>query len=755
MYIPLRIYSSFSVGFGAVKPQAMIDYCLEHKIPAAGFADRNTLSGALTLSKSLSGKGIQPLVGATVEITDQGHSGALVLYATSESGYAALLRIVNAHNLGGRALEISQISKLAGADIKHLIALTGGESGLVEALLKSGQKIFSTIKALVAIFKQDLYLEIQRDSNEPGPYEASLMKAARHFSLPIVATSEAHYAQEGGEDAHDVFLCITDKAYLDSPRRRRAKAGRFLVAPSEMEARFADIPEALANTVEIARRASFMVRPKAPSLPAFPTENGMSEADALKAKARKGLANRLAKLPAMESSASNKEYYDRLNYELGIITRMGFPGYFLIVADFIGWAKNNGIPVGPGRGSGAGSLVAYAMGITDIDPLQFGLIFERFLNPERVSMPDFDIDFCQERRDEVIDYVRKKYGAERVAHIAAFGTLQARAAVRDTARVMQIPYTVADRFANMIPANPANPISLAEAVEQEDLANAIAHADEDIQRMFEIAQKLEGLFRHVSTHAAGMIISDRPVAEVVPVHLDQNGKLSTSFEMKATEGAGLVKFDFLGLKNLDVVKGALDFIHETKGEKIDLSEIGVEDSRTYAQLAGGDGFSVFQLESSGMRQAMRQLRVDNIDDLIALISLYRPGPMDQISTYAAVKHGEEDVAYAHDETREVLEPTNGVMIYQEQVMDIARRLAGYSMGDADLLRRAMGKKIASEMDAQRERFAAGAAAGWVDIELDNGEIKRMHALAKVATTDGSGRQVTLAEAMEQNLDVAV
>jgi len=755
MYIPLRIYSQFSVGFGAVKTQALVDFCLEHKIPAAGFADANSLSGALTLSKALSAKGIQPLVGTSVQVADRGHEGAIVLYATNETGYSALLRVVNARNLEDKpgAISLADLKQIIGQDATHLIALTGGESGLIEALIEAGQKTLPTFEALIDIFGSDLYVELQRDSAAPGPREGSLVKAATHFSLPIVATAEAHYTQEGGEDAHDVFLCITDKTYLDSPRRRHAQPGRYLVTPAEMEERFADLPDALANTVEIARRASFMVRTAEPSLPAFPTKDGMSEAEALKTQAAEGLKARMARRSAMEDGADEQSYQDRLDYELAVITRMGFPGYFLIVADFISWARKNGIPVGPGRGSGAGSLVAYALGITDIDPLQFGLIFERFLNPERVSMPDFDIDFCQERRDEVIDYVRQKYGAERVAHIAAFGTLQARAAVRDVARVMQIPYPVADRFAKMIPANPANPITLAEAVEQDDLAHAIARADDDIQRMFEIAQKLEGLYRHVSTHAAGMIISDRPVAEVVPVHLDQNGKLSTSYEMKATEGAGLVKFDFLGLKNLDVIKGTLDFVRETKGQDIDLSEIGFEDARTFAQLAGGDGFSVFQLESAGMRQAMKQLRVDNIDDLIALISLYRPGPMDQIKTYAAVKHGDEEVHYAHDETREVLEPTNGVMIYQEQVMEIARRLAGYSMGDADLLRRAMGKKIASEMDAQSSRFAEGAAAGWVEVELDNGETRRMHAREKVATVDGSGRQVTLAEAMEQGLEV--
>jgi DNA polymerase-3 subunit alpha len=757
MYIPLRIYSQFSVGFGAVKVQDLVEYCKTNKIPAAGFADHNTLSGALTVSKALASNGVQPLVGATIEMTEEGHKGGLVLFATSQAGYDALLRITNHHNTknAGKAMTISDLGELVGANASDLIAMTGGESGLIETMIDAGLKTLPTFKALTDIFGQDLYVEIQRDSAQSGPHEATLMKASRHFDLPVVATAEAHYAEAGGEAAHDVFLCISDKTYLAEPARRRAKSGRHLVAPAEMIERFADMPDALANTVEIARRASFMVEAADPSLPAFPTEKGETETDALRRQANKGLKKRLARRTAMDDGASDDTYQVRLDYELDVISRMGFPGYFLIVADFIGWAKANDIPVGPGRGSGAGSLVAYALEITDIDPLTFGLIFERFLNPERVSMPDFDIDFCQERREEVIDYVRQKYGSDRVAHIAAFGTLQARAAVRDVARVMQIPYPVADRFAKMIPANPSNPISLAEAVEQESLAEAIERADDDIKAMFTVAQKLEGLYRHVSTHAAGVIISDRPVAEVVPVHLDQNGKLSTSFEMKATEGAGLVKFDFLGLKNLDIIKGALDFIQDTKGVEIDLSEIGFEDDRTYAQLASGDGFSVFQLESAGMRQAMKQLRVDNIEDLIALISLYRPGPMDQIKTYAAVKSGDEDVHYAHPEIQEVLEPTNGVMIYQEQVMEAARRLAGYSMGDADLLRRAMGKKIQSEMDAQRERFTAGAAVGWVEIELDNGEVKKVHAHTRFATLDGTGRQVTIEEAMRDDLEIAL
>lgn len=757
MYIPLRVYSPFSVGFGAVQISDLTDYCTAHGVPAAGVADESSLGGAMTISKGLAAKGVQPLIGGTFRVAFGDTEGELVFYATSNDGYGALRRIANRWNTAKapQAPQVDALTEIMGAGIGDVIALTGGKGGLADKLASAGKDLDGALARLAEIFGDRLYVEIQRPAGTALASEPVLRTAADGLGLPLVATQSAHYATADMTGAHDAFLCVADKTYLAEAARRHAESGYYLVEPAEMVERFADLPEAIANTVQIARRASFMLEPQKPRLPAFPTENGESEEDCLRRLAHVGLKKRLAGINGFEEAASESDYRARLDYELDVIINMGFPGYFLIVADFIGWAKSQDIPVGPGRGSGAGSLVAYALGITDIDPIPFGLLFERFLNPERVSMPDFDIDFCQERREEVIDYVRGKYGAERVAHIAAFGTLQARAVVRDVGRVMQIAYPVVDRYAKMIPQNPSAPVTLQEAMEQENLAEALAAADDDIRAMFNVALKLEGLYRHVTTHAAGMIISDLPVADVVPVHVDKDGKLATAFEMKAVEAAGLVKFDFLGLKNLDIVKGAVDFVAATVGDKVDLEKVGFEDEETFRQLAGGDGFAVFQLESAGMRRAMKDLRVSNIEELIALISLYRPGPMEQIPTYAAVKNGEQEVSYAHETTREVLEPTNGVMIYQEQVMEIARRLAGYSLGDADLLRRAMGKKIQAEMDAQRQRFASGAAAGWVDIELDSGETKRVHALTKVATLDGTGRTVTLAEAIEQDLDVAV
>lgn len=757
MYIPLRIFSPFSVGFGSVHPEDMISFCKDNGIPAAGITDKNSLSGALTLSKVLSGHGLQPIIGITIQVVADDVEGSLVAFATGPDGYKGLLAVANRYNTDENStpLTLAEIDDLTRNAKNEIIVLTGGADGLVERKINHGQKIQPVCDEIVRIFgKTQVYIEIQRRSAVPGTAENTLMRAANHFGLPLVATNEAHYPTSDAKDAHDAFLCISDKTVLADAARRHSLKGQYLVPPEDMKHRFADIPKALDNTAEIARRASFMVEASDPALPVFRTEHGESEDEALRDQARKGLAARLSRLNAMDGH-DDDEYRNRLEAEIGIISRMGYPGYFLIVADFIRWARQQDIPVGPGRGSGAGSLVAWALGITDIDPIRFGLIFERFLNPERVSMPDFDIDMCQERREEVIDYVREKYGHDNVAHIAAFGTLQARNAVRDVARVMQVPYPVADKFAKMIPHNPSNPVNLGEAMAQDPLASALDGAGEDVRTVFRTALRLEGLYRHVSTHAAGIIISNRPVAEVVPVHRDQNGNLATSFEMKAVESAGLVKFDFLGLKNLDIIQATLASVEQIRGEKIDLSTIGFDDKRTFNQLACGDGFGVFQLESAGMRQAMRDLGISDIEELIALISLYRPGPMDQIGTYADVKNGKKDIHYAHPEIRDILEPTRGVMIYQEQVMEIARRLAGYTPGEADLLRRAMGKKIQAEMDAQKMRFQNGAAEGWVDITLDDGSRKRVHALSRFPAIDGSGRTVSIEEAMAENIEIAI
>ena len=755
-YIPLRTFSLFSTGFGTIHNAQILDFCTQNNIPAIGLTDHNTLGGAQTLNTSLCSRGIQPIIGLTLDVSHEKVDGTLVMLARNQAGWDALLRLSGARNTSaGHVVTLSDVARHLGEDAASVIALTGGPDGLIERIADRGRKIFPVCSALLDIFGAgNLYMELQRPNGAPGSHEALLKRAADHVGIPLVASNEAHYPGQEDMSAQDAFLCITDKTFLVEDNRRKARPGCYLVSPEDMAARFADIPEAIENTAEIARRCSFMLEVQAPKLPVFPTEDDETEADALRRMARSGLTSRLDRITVFDN-VDEQSYRNRLETELDIISSMGFPGYFLIVADFISWARGASIPVGPGRGSGAGSLVAWALGITNIDPIRFGLIFERFLNPERVSMPDFDIDICQERRDDVIDYVRRKYGADCVARIGSFNTIKARSAVRDTARVMQIPYGIADQFASMIPQNPSNPITLSEAMEEDGLREAIEQSDDIVQDMFRIAVQLEGLYRSVGTHAAGIIISDRPIADVVPVHLDQDSKLATSYEMKAVEKAGLVKFDFLGLKSLDIIDGAKRFIEQTHGRDIPDLDNRFDDAETYADLAKGDGFAVFQLESAGMRQAMRDLDISNIEELIALISLYRPGPMDQIPLYASVKKGEETVHYAHPEMRDVLEPTNGVMIYQEQVMEIARRLAGYTMGEADLLRRAMGKKIQSEMEDQKTRFQQGASAGWAEIVLDDGTRHRVHAMSRFPALDGTGRLLTLQEAVESGVEVAI
>jgi DNA polymerase-3 subunit alpha len=470
---------------------------------------------------------------------------------------------------------------------------------------------------------------------------------------------------------------------------------------------FSDLPEAIENTTEIARRTAFKVEKRAPILPRFDTKRGRDEPAELKAQAEAGLKARLKAL-ADRLAAPVEEYEKRLAYELNVITQMQFPGYFLIVSDFIKWAKSHGIPVGPGRGSGAGSVVAWALTITDLDPLRWGLLFERFLNPERVSMPDFDIDFCQERRGEVIDYVKNKYGEDRVAHIITFGTLQARAVLRDVGRVMQLPFGQVDKLAKLVPANPANPVTLAQAMEIEPKLQEAKANEREVRELIDTALQLEGLYRNASTHAAGVVIGDRPLIELVPLYRDPRAHLpATQFNMKWVEAAGLVKFDFLGLKTLTVIDRAVKFIR-ARGEKIDLEDTAYDDEATYKLMQSGLTFGVFQLEGQGMRDTLRKVKPTSLEDVIALISLYRPGPMKNIDRFANVKHGREQADYLHEKLKPVLEETYGVIVYQEQVMQIAQILSGYTLGEADLLRRAMGKKQPAEMAKQKSRFIEGA-----------------------------------------------
>jgi len=543
------------------------------------------------------------------------------------------------------------------------------------------------------------------------------------LTLPLVATNDCYFGKRSDAAAHNVLLCISEGKTLYHEDRRQETEDHYLKSGSEMMALFADLPEAYENTAIIARRCAFAVKKRKPLLPPFATPDGSDEKSWLKNLAHQGLENRLKTLASTKgyenqnTDEMHETYQQRLDLELEIITQMGFAGYFLIVADFINWAKQQGIPVGPGRGSGAGSLAGYALGITDLDPIRWGLLFERFLNPERISMPDFDIDFCQDRREEVIAYVQQKYGIDRVAQIITFGSLQARAALRDAGRVMGMPYSQVDRIAKLVPSNPAKPVKLTEALKSEkDLKEAV-NADEQVTDLMNVSIQIEGLLRHSSTHAAGLVIGDRPLAELVPLTQDPRSELPvTQFNMKSVEDAGLVKFDFLGLKTLTVLQLALDLI-KRKGISLDLIDIPLEDEATFAMLGEGDTVGLFQLESSGMREVLKGLKPDRFEDIIAVVALYRPGPMENIPKYIARKHGREKVDYMHPLLEPVLDETYGIMIYQEQVQRAAQVLSGYSLGKADILRRAMGKKIASEMAAQRDEFVAGADANSIDKNL--------------------------------------
>ena len=534
--------------------------------------------------------------------------------------------------------------------------------------------------------------------------------------LPIVATNEVYFASADDYEAHDALLCIAGGSYVTEDNRRRVSREHYFKTADQMAELFADLPEALANTIEIATRCAYRPTGRKPILPryvkaaAHATEAEILELETteLRAQAEAGLEHRLAS-HALAPGYSREDYQKRLTFEVDVISRMKYPGYFLIVADFIKWAKGSGIPVGPGRGSGAGSVVAWALTITDLDPLRFGLLFERFLNPERVSMPDFDIDFCQDRRDEVIRYVQNKYGADHVAQIITHGKLQARAVLRDVGRVLQMPYGQVDKLCKMVPNNPTNPVTLRQAIDGEPKLQEARDSEPMVARLLEIAQKLEGLYRHASTHAAGIVIGDRPLDELVPLYRDPKSSFPiTQFNWKLVEAAGLVKFDFLGLKTLTVLQKAVELIKRGRGIDIDLAGLPLDDRKSYEMLARADTIGVFQLEGTGMRDSLKRLKPDRFEDIIAMVALYRPGPMDNIPTYINRKHGEEPLDCLHAMLAPILKETYGVIIYQEQVMQIAQVMAGFSLGEADLLRRAMGKKDKREMAQQKTRFVDGA-----------------------------------------------
>jgi DNA polymerase-3 subunit alpha len=710
-YVPLRVFSCFTMLEGAIEPKAIAKQARKLGFPAVALNDRNGLYAAMPFGDACMAEGVQPIIGAILAVArpdDIGPAGALdwlVLFAQDEAGYHNLCRLVSTAHLDRPIEEEPHVpfAALEGAT-DGLIALTAGGEGALARLFADGQTDKAGVYAgrLKALFPDRLYVELSRrgDVVEEAA-ETRLIDLAYALDLPLVATNPAHYAEPDFHAAHDAMLCIAASTYVDNDERKTSSTEAWLKPAAAMEELFADLPEAIANTAVVAQRCAVAAPNRRPILPRLSDD----EDETLRREAHAGLEARLEGRAEDEKPA----YRERLDFEIDVITRMGFAGYFLIVADFIVWAKANDIPVGPGRGSGAGSVVAWALTITDLDPIELNLLFERFLNPERVSMPDFDIDFCETHRDKVIQYVQRKYGRDRVAQIITFGRLKARAVLKDTGRVLQMSYGQVDRLAKLIPNHPTEPWDLKRTLNGVTEFHAEYKADAGVRRLVDLAMKLEGLPRHASTHAAGVVIGDRPLHELVPLYRDPRSDMPvTQFDMKYVEGAGLVKFDFLGLKTLSVLKEGQRLLKQ-RGIELDFTTLTWDDPAVYELLQRGDTVGVFQLESEGMRRTLAGVRPSNFGDIIALVSLYRPGPMDNIPLFGDRKNGRAALAYPHPMLEAVLKETYGIFVYQEQVMEAAKVLAGYSLGEADLLRRAMGKKIQSEMNEQRARFIEGAA----------------------------------------------
>ena len=744
-FIHLRLHTEYSLLEGAVRLKSLPGLARGMGMPAVAVTDTNNMFSALEFSVGAIAAGVQPIVGCQVSVGGFGAEAPrgqrpdpapLVLLAQTERGYRNLMKLNSRlYLVGDRAVPQVTVEDLEGLG-EGLICLTGGPEGPVGRLLQAGHRdrAEALLARMAAIYPGRLYVELQRHPGEGGALpeaerlaERDHVEMAYAMDLPLVATNDVHFTKAEMYEAHDALLCIADGAYVDQNEpRRRLTPQHYLKTPAEMCALFADLPEAVENTVEIARRCAYAVPRRDPILPRFADD----EVEELRRQAQEGLKARLAVIP---HAAPVAEYEARLEFELDIIEGMGFPGYFLIVADFIKWAKERDIPVGPGRGSGAGSLVAYALTITDLDPLRYSLIFERFLNPERVSMPDFDIDFCMDRREEVIRYVQEKYGRDKVGQIITFGALLSKAAVRDVGRVLQMPYGQVDRLSKMIPVEGVKPVSIEQALRDEPRLREEARSEEVVERLLTYGRQVEGLLRNASTHAAGVVIGDRPLDHLVPLYRDPKSDMpATQFNMKWVEQAGLVKFDFLGLKTLTVIQNAVGLITDERpihvaadgtelyvpapGAENRMNLIPLDDAKTYDLYSKARTVAVFQVESTGMMDALRRLKPTCIEDIIALVALYRPGPMENIPTFCEVKNGVRERASIHPSIDHILDETQGIIVYQEQVMQIAQEMAGYSLGGADLLRRAMGKKIQAAMDAERPKFLAGAQQNGVSEE---------------------------------------
>ncbi|MCB5190006.1 DNA polymerase III subunit alpha [Methylobacillus arboreus] len=721
-FIHLRCHSEYSVVDGTVRIGDYVKQAVADQMPALALTDLSNLFGAVKFYKSARSKGVKPLIGADIWLENESKRDQpyrLLLLCQTHGGYLQLCELLSRAYLQNQYRGRAEIKRewLHEAGGEGLILLSGAMSGDIGQALLQGNtaQAQQLAEKWAALFPQRFYIELQRAGHaQQEAYITRALALASELELPVVATHPVQFMTPDDFKAHEARVCIAEGYVLADKRRPKVfTAEQYFKTQAQMAELFADIPEALANSVEIAKRCNLTLTLGKNYLPQFPTPNGESLDEYLVVQAKAGLEERLKVLYPDEArrEAKRPEYVARLEFETNIIIQMGFPGYFLIVADFINWAKNNGVPVGPGRGSGAGSLVAYSLGITDLDPMQYALLFERFLNPERVSMPDFDIDFCQEGRDRVIDYVKHKYGLDSVSQIATFGTMAAKAVIRDVGRVLDLPFNFVDSVAKLIPNELG--ITLSDALEKEPQLKERREQEEEVGELLELALRLEGLTRNIGMHAGGVLISPGKISDFSPVYCQAGGESVVSqYDKDDVEAVGLVKFDFLGLRTLTILDMALENANLQRAEKgqppLDFETLPIDDKASYQLLKAANTTAVFQLESRGMKDMLKQAKPDCFEDIIALVALYRPGPMDLIPDFCRRKHGLQRVEYPHPATESILKETYGIMVYQEQVMQIAQVVAGYSLGGADLLRRAMGKKKKEEMDAQRAVFVEGA-----------------------------------------------
>ena len=714
----LKIHTQYSICEGAIQIEKLKDYCKEHKIKSIGLSDTSNLFGALEFSEKISKSGTQPIIGTQIYFEYNSNIGSLPLIAKNEEGYKRIMELssksfIENKNISEPHCKLSELFNLS----HGIIILSGGMNGLIGKLFNKGktEDIEKIYNILNKNYKNNFYIEIQRhgDQSEKS-FENFNLNISNKYQIPIIASHEVYYLEKSSYEAHDALMCIGSKTYINDVNRVKLTSEHYLKSNEEMVKIFTDLPEALENNYNLPTKCSFRPLTSKPILPNISSDKDGNAENLLLKESNDGLIQKFIKIFKIDKNTlpnhpNFKKYKKRLDHEIEIINKMNYASYFLIVSDYIKWAKSKNIPVGPGRGSGAGSLVAWCLSITDVDPIKFNLIFERFLNPDRISMPDFDIDFCEEKRDKVFSYLKQKYG-KGVAHIITFGKLKARMALRDIGRVLGLPYGYVDALCKMIPFDPSRPLSLEQAVAQEPRIRREENKDPRVKKLIEISKKLEGLNRNMATHAAGVVIPEENLSTFVPLYKDPASKSllpSTQFDMYSSENAGLVKFDLLGLKTLTVISKTISLLRE-KNIKLDITKIKLDDQKIFEQLSSGNTVGLFQLESAGMRDALVNMKPNMFEDIIALVALYRPGPMGNIAIYNQCKHGKKEPDYLHPKLKEILEPTYGVIIYQEQVMQIAQILSGFSAGEADILRRAMGKKKRAELEKQKERFVNGA-----------------------------------------------